>query len=85
MLTKDLTNNIDVLREVMGQAPRAAQMRARATGKLIEKHVIDLLRGNQDPAITLGIMLSLHLLTNNVIDQMDKQGAGEGSLIQLLS
>jgi len=78
----DIDHNIDILGEIMGQAPRPAQMRAREAAQRIEKVVVDLIRGNQDPAIGLGITLALHLLTKHMIDKAE---GDDKPLIQLLS
>jgi len=79
----DLRHNIDLLGEIMGQAPRDAQMRARSAAVRIEKVVIDLIRGNQDPAITLGITLALHLLTQHLVEKTKDKS--DKPMIQLLS
>jgi len=79
----DLRHNIDILGEIMSQAPPDARMRARAAAKRIEAVVIDLTRGNQDPAVSLGITLALHLLTQHMV-QKTTDGS-DRSMIQLLS
>ena len=79
----DIRHNIDILGEIMSQAPTDARMRARAAASRIETVVIDLLRGNQDPAAMLGVTLALHLLTQHMVEKTKDDSSAP--MIQLLS
>jgi hypothetical protein len=83
MFTKDIDANVDVLKEILEQAPPNARMRARHAALQIEKVVKKLAaEGGRDPAIALGITLAVHFVAQHMIEQA---GQGEGGLIQLLS
>lgn len=67
-----LQGNIDLLGEIVSQMPREAHPRMRQAANSIERAVVDLTRGNRDPAVTLGVTLGLHLLAQHFVTKTEE-------------
>ena len=80
--TKDVSHNLEIIRDMIGQLPPQARSRARDSAKVMER-AMNSLRvngGENDPAVILGVALAACMIA----EAMTSEKQGE-SLIQLLS
>ena len=80
--TKDVSQNLELIRDMIGQLPPPARARARDTAKQFQS-LLNSLRtngGENDPGVILGVALGSCMIA----ESMTKAEMGE-QLIQLLS
>lgn len=80
--TKDVSHNLQIIREMIGQLPPPARTRARDTAKQFQS-LLNSLRvngGENDPGVILGVALGSCMIAEAMTTEQQSE-----QLIQLLS
>jgi hypothetical protein len=85
MFTDSLSENIEILRELLGGIPPEARRRSKRAAVIIDNVFTGLQKDYpKDPAVALGAAFAVFLIAERLVEAKEQGGSDKG-LIQLLS
>lgn len=85
MFTDSITENVEMLRELLGGIPPESRRRAKGAAVALENQFTRLQKEYpKDPAIALGAAFAVFMLAQRLVEAPKQGDSAEKNLIQLL-
>lgn len=85
MFTDSVTENVEMLRELLGGIPPESRRRAKGAAVALENTFTAMQKAYpKDPAVALGAAFAIFLLAQRLVEAPKQGDSAEKSMIQLL-